>query len=282
MQHGVGVVAGRVEELLQPGARAVVHAVGPQHVQLLQAQVLLHGAQRLHLAPDADEEQALDVQRLHGGEHVEVGRQRRLHAARGDDVLRRARHQRLGGEPVRLIALHADHRLHLPRRQHLQRDLRHDPRPLRTIHRRDILRVQHLFVHPKVEVVHAVEVPGPAMHLLLQRLDSRHAVAQEGAGVLDVRDVVGVAEAALATKLLGGVGAARLNRRGLAAPVVPHGAGADRGGASRPPMSGQCGSAERAAGEGVAGCVGHRRHRGGHSHCPTVLRWPELRTTIYI
>jgi hypothetical protein len=49
MQHGLRRLARRVQELLQPLARPVVRAVGAQHVQLLQAQVALHGAQRLHL-----------------------------------------------------------------------------------------------------------------------------------------------------------------------------------------------------------------------------------------
>ncbi len=45
------------------------------------------GGPAADLAADADEEQALDTERLNSRQHVQVGRQRRLHAARGQDVL---------------------------------------------------------------------------------------------------------------------------------------------------------------------------------------------------
>ena len=73
------------------------------------------------------------------------------------------------------------------------------------------------------------------MHRRLERLDAGHAVAQEGASVLDVRDVVGVAQAALGAVLLGGVVAARRDRLGLFAPVLrDRGAGDGRAHSSAP------------------------------------------------
>jgi hypothetical protein len=61
VQHGARLVARGVQELFEPLARPVVDAMRPQHEQLLARQVLLHGAQRLHLAADTDEEQLLDL-----------------------------------------------------------------------------------------------------------------------------------------------------------------------------------------------------------------------------
>ena len=52
VQHGVRPGAGGLQEGLQALAGPVVHAVGAHHVQLVQAQVLLHRSQRLDLATD--------------------------------------------------------------------------------------------------------------------------------------------------------------------------------------------------------------------------------------
>ncbi len=40
-----------------------------------------------YLAANADEQQSLHVQCFDGGQHVQVGRQRRLHALRRKDIL---------------------------------------------------------------------------------------------------------------------------------------------------------------------------------------------------
>ena len=54
-----------VEELVQALPLPVVHAVGAHYVQLLHRQVLLHGPQGLYLAPHANEQQLLHLQRTH-------------------------------------------------------------------------------------------------------------------------------------------------------------------------------------------------------------------------
>ena len=62
VQGSVWGFASSVEELVQPLAFAVVHAVGAHHVELLHREILLHGTQRLNLASDADEEKLLNLQ----------------------------------------------------------------------------------------------------------------------------------------------------------------------------------------------------------------------------
>ena len=52
VQHSVRPGAGCLQEGLQALPGPVVHTVGTHHVQLLQAQVLLHCPQRLHLSTD--------------------------------------------------------------------------------------------------------------------------------------------------------------------------------------------------------------------------------------
>lgn len=54
-----------------------------------------------------------------------------------------------------------------------------------------------------------------------QILDTGHAVPEEGAGVVDVGDVVGVAEAAAAALVLGRVDASGRDGLGSLAPVLP-------------------------------------------------------------
>lgn len=54
VQHSVGVVAGRVQELFQPLPRTIVGAVGAHDVELVEAEVRLHGSQSLHLPMPAD------------------------------------------------------------------------------------------------------------------------------------------------------------------------------------------------------------------------------------
>ena len=53
-------------------------------------------------------------------------------------------------------------------------------------------------------------------------LDTGHAVPEEGAGVLDMRDVVRVAEAAAAALVLGWVDASGRDGLGFLPPILPH------------------------------------------------------------
>ena len=70
---------------------------------------------------------------------------------------------RLWVEPVVLVALHTDHSLNLATLQHLDCYLRHYPRPLRAIHWRAGQCIHHVLVHPKVQIVHAIQIPAGAM-----------------------------------------------------------------------------------------------------------------------
>lgn len=54
-----------------------------------------------------------------------------------------------------------------------------------------------------------------------QILDAGHAVPEEGAGVVDMGDVVGVAEAAAAALVLGRVDASGRDGPGSLSPVLP-------------------------------------------------------------
>mmetsp|Transcript_43346 Transcript_43346/g.72255 ORF Transcript_43346/g.72255 Transcript_43346/m.72255 type:complete len:349 (-) Transcript_43346:534-1580(-) len=133
----VWALARGVEELVEAVSGAVVRAGRAQDVKLLQPQVLLHGAHRLHLAADADEQQLLHVrQGLQCGQNVQVRAEARLHTLRSDDVRNSARHNRFWRETVFLVTLHAHHCVHLTTLQHVDSDLRHDTCPLCRLHTR--------------------------------------------------------------------------------------------------------------------------------------------------
>mmetsp|Transcript_87659 Transcript_87659/g.145649 ORF Transcript_87659/g.145649 Transcript_87659/m.145649 type:complete len:425 (-) Transcript_87659:666-1940(-) len=167
-----------IQKLLEAVPRAVVRAVGTDDVQLLESQVLLDRAHRLHLASDANEKQLLHIgQRFQMCQHGEVGAVGGLNPFGRNNVLHRAGHDGLWGEPVLRIALHTDHGIHSPGLEHLDRHLCDDPRPLRCAlcgrvpvglggdipRRLRIPGVQHLFGDARVCLVLS---PAPAVHLL--------------------------------------------------------------------------------------------------------------------
>lgn len=76
-------------------------------------------------------------------------------------------------------------------------------------------------MHPEVEFIHGI-LPAPPMDYRFQILDTGHAVSEEGAGGVDMGDVVGVAEAAAAALVLGWVDASGRDGIRFLPPVLPH------------------------------------------------------------
>ena len=176
-------------------------------------------------AADADEEELLEPAGFHLGEDAEVGGEAGLDPFAGEDLLDGGGEDGAGLHVVVGLAGDADDALHLAAAEHLAGDAGDDAGPLRAGHGGAALGVHHLVHHAEAHLV-VGEVAAAAVHDGLERLDAGHAVAQERARILDVRDVVRVAQAALGAVLLGGVGAAGLDGLRLLAPIRRDRAGA--------------------------------------------------------
>ena len=219
--------------------------------------MLLHAPERGDRAPDADEQEPLQASGLDLGEHGEVRGEAGLDASRLENLLDARREDRSGLHPVVGLARDAHDPLHLPAAKHLDRDRGDDPGPLRALHRVALLRVENLPDDAEPRLVVA-QVPAPAVHRGLERLHPGHPVPEERARVLDVRDVVRVAQTALRAVLLRGVRAPGLDRARLLPPIRR-----DRANGNREATPGGA-TAREAGGRGEGerpGVSAQRRHR---------------------
>mmetsp|Transcript_29253 Transcript_29253/g.71061 ORF Transcript_29253/g.71061 Transcript_29253/m.71061 type:complete len:543 (-) Transcript_29253:65-1693(-) len=180
---------------------AVVDAVRAQHEELLEPQRLLwrlpvaraDGAQRLHGAADATEEQPLDpLVRRHLVEHSERRAERRLHSPPAQHLRRGAAQQRRGrGEAVALRAARRhDDGVDLARLEPREGDGSGHASPLRAVDAH-AAGVDDLLVHAEVRLAQVALAGGvvaarAAVDGVLERLGTAHAGADEGARLLHV------------------------------------------------------------------------------------------------
>ena len=208
-------------------------------------------ARETHLASDADEEKALDIERLHRRQDVQIRRERRLDASGLEDVVFREGDDGPRCEAVVFVAPDADDGLDRLAAQHFERHLRHNPCPLGSIHRRPVLGVENLSVHSEAQLIFVLDVAVrhtnvPSDHTTRNTdrcrpctttsrsstrdiptavsprrgvIDSARASTEEGAGVLHFRDVVRVAQSALAAVVFGRVRRSRPYGTSLLSPV---------------------------------------------------------------